>query len=489
MKILVLNGSPAGKNSITLQTVRYLELSFPDSEFEVVHVAQQIRSIEKDFSGCEKALAAADLILFSYPVYTFLVPAQLHRFCELIRESGLDLSGKCAVQLTTSMHFYDVTAHRFIEDFCDDLGIRRIRGLSAGMEDLLEEKGQKEAVDFFRHVLFCVENRCFETPRHEAGSFAAAGSGLLFAGVAPEAEAAAAAGTSPAAGRPRRVAIVADLSNDADGRLAAMIARFRARIPMETEVVRIDEFAFSGGCLGCFHCASDGTCVYKDGFSDLLRERIQTTDATVYAYTVRDHSMGYKMKLFDDRQFCNGHRTVTMGKPVGYLVDGCLSREENLRTVMESRAQVGGNYLAGIASDERDPDGEIDRLARELTYAVEEDLQMPQNFYGVGGMKIFRDLIFQMRGLMREDHRFYRKNGFYDFPQKKKGRIFLMYLVGAMMKNKKMKGKMTEGMLLPYQKLMKKAEQSAAARGGSGKTAPGRAQEDARTRSEGESNT
>ena len=90
-----------------------------------------------------------------------------------------------------------------------------------------------------------------------------------------------------------------------------------------------------------------------------------------------------------------------MGKPVGYLVDGCLDAEPNLRMLMEARAEVGGNTLAGIACDRKDPDREIDQLAGTLCYAATENFQRPKNFYGVGGMKIFRDLIWQMRGLMR----------------------------------------------------------------------------------------
>lgn len=75
-------------------------------------------------------------------------------------------------------------------------------------------------------------------------------------------------------------------------------------------------------------------------------------------------------------------------------------------------------------------------------------------------MKIFRDLIYQMQGLMKEDHRFYKEHGFYDFPQKKKGTILGMYLVGALMNNKKLSRKigsnMTKGMLMPYQKVLDK---------------------------------
>ena len=127
--------------------------------------------------------------------------------------------------------------------------------------------------------------------------------------------------------------------------------------------------------------------------------------------------------------------------------------------LLEARAQVGGNFLAGVATDETDPDREIDRLAETMAYALEKGYAPPRNFYGVGGMKIFRDLIWQMRGLMRADHRFFKSHGQYDFPQKKWRTSLLMYLVGWMMGSKKLKakagGKMTEGMLSPYKKMLK----------------------------------
>ena len=162
MNILVLNGSPKGENSITLQTIRYLELLYPQHTFEVLHVGARIKSLEKDFSPAAAALGKAELLIFSYPVYTFIAPCQLHRFIELIKESGIDLCGKYATQLSTSKHFYDITAHRYIQDNCHDLGLKYIRGLSADMDDLTTEKGQKEAVDFFEHTIWCVENDCFE---------------------------------------------------------------------------------------------------------------------------------------------------------------------------------------------------------------------------------------------------------------------------------------------------------------------------------------
>ncbi len=433
MNVLVLNGSPTGKNSITLQTVLLIQkYCRKNITFDTLHVGQRIRSFEKDFSESEKLLKEADLILFCYPVYTFLVPAQLHRFIALIKERGIDLSGKYATQITTSKHFYDVTAHRFIEDNCKDLGMKYIRGLSADMEDLLGKKGQKEALSFFRFILWNMKDgQC--DPKRDVQE-------------AP-------AGT---------IAIVADIRDGEEGdSLREMIRSFEQESRMKCEVHNIRTFPFRGGCLGCFNCAADGTCIYKDGFDSWLRDTIQKADAIVYAYTVQDHSMGSLFKTFDDRQFCNGHRTVTMGKPVGYLVDGCLEKEENLRMVMEARSQVGGNFLAGIASSGSGKKvQEIRMLSRTLEYAIRNHYSQPANFYGVGGLKIFRDLIYQMQGLMREDHRFYKEHGFYDFPQKKKPMIAAMYLVGAMMNNpklrKKMGSKMTEGMLMPYQQVLKR---------------------------------
>jgi len=253
------------------------------------------------------------------------------------------------------------------------------------------------------------------------------------------------------------VVIIADLKPE-DTQLSGMIARFRAKLPYATRVVNLREYPFKGGCLGCFRCAANGKCFYKDGFDDFLRGQIQTADSMVYAFSIQDHSMGSLFKMYDDRQFCNGHRTVTIGMPVGYLISGNLSKEENLRTIIEGRANVGSNILAGIATDEFDTDAAIDQFAENLAYSLQHKNTGPQNFYGVGGMKIFRDLIYQMRGFMRADHKFFKSHGQYDFPQKKWSQSMAMYLVGAMIANPKlhakMGSKMTEGMLMPYKKVL-----------------------------------
>lgn len=438
MKVCVLSGSPKGPNSITYQTVLFLEKRFPNCGFTTLHVGQKIRMYEKDLTGALSAVAEAELLLFCYPVYTFIVPAQLHRFIELLKASGIKLDGKYTAQISTSKHFYDTTAHKFIQENCQDMGLKYLGGFSADMEDLLTKKGQREAISFWRMILWKQSQNIYEMAPQRAAKAVP-----LYQRSLRE--------TKKREGK--ETVIVTCLSEE-DTSLANMIADFRAAYPYRTRVVNMNEYPLAGGCLGCFRCAVTGKCIYRDGFDDFLRKEIQTGAAIVCAFTVQDHSMGSRMKMYDDRQFCNGHRTVTMGMPFGYLVNGNLEDEPNLKMIIEGRAQVGGNYLAGVATDAAG----IEDLAKTLAYVLKHRVQTPPMFLGVGGMKIFRDLIWVMQGMMKADHQFYKKHGIYDFPQKQRGTILKMKLVGALLSNpkiqSKMGNKMTEGMLMPYRKVL-----------------------------------
>lgn len=445
MKILVINGSPKGSYSATLQSVEYLKIKFPWLDFEFIHAGQQIKKLERDFSEAKEKIEEADLIFFSYPVYTFIAPCQLHRFIELMKENEVDVMGKFATQITTSKHFYDVTAHKYIEDNCKDMEMKFIKGLSADMDDLTTAKGQKELIAFWKYIMWCCENDSYE-PAVRA--------------VKAKKPVRVTAGNVREKTDLGEIAIVADF-NEGDKQLKGMIERFQNSLTIRSKVINIAGYPFKGGCLGCFNCAVTGKCVYKDGFDEYLRNEIQSASAIVYAFKIKDHSMGARFKMYDDRQFCNGHRTVTMGMPVAYLVSGEYSKESNLQMILEGRSQVGGNFLAGVATDETDTDRAIDKVAETLVYALKNQYVQPSDFYGVGGMKIFRDLIFTMQGMMKADHKFYKKHKQYDFPQKNMGRVIFMYAVGAMLSSDKIKGKMgnmmNEGMLMPYKKVLEDA--------------------------------
>ena len=439
MKILIVNGSPRGRFSVTLQPCLYLEKRFSRHSFEYLNVGAGIAAFEKDMAPAAAAFARAELVIFAYPVYTFLVPSQLHRFIELMKEHKLAVKNQFVTQLSTSMHFFDMTAHRFLEDNFRDMGMRPIRGLSAGMEDLLSEQGRREAEAFLDYAIFCAEHGVWDRQVPPPAQVPA-----------PVYECA----VEPCEKQDGFDTVIVGDLREGDESLRALIKDFGAAYPYKTRFVNIADFPFKGGCLGCLTCASSGSCVYKDGFETLLRDTIQSADAIVYAFTLRDHSMGSRFKMFDDRQFCNGHRTTAEGKPIAYLCLGDCTGEENLLTVLRARADVGHSFLAGVACDAQS----IRDTAARLAYALEQRLVPPRGFYGVGGMKIFRDLIWLMRGVMPEDHRFYRRHKLYDFPQKRWPRMLGLSLLGVLMRSRGLRrligGKMNEGMLAPYRKVL-----------------------------------
>ena len=66
-----------------------------------------------------------------------------------------------------------------------------------------------------------------------------------------------------------------------------------------------------------------------------------------------------------------------------------------------------------------------------------------------------------MQGMMKADHKFYKAHGQYDFPQKQWPKMLAMYGVGALLASDKIKNKMgsamTDGMLMPYNKVLEQA--------------------------------
>lgn len=447
MNILVLNGSAKGKNSVTLQTPLYIEKKFSGHNFHVLHVAQKIRKYEKDFTEAIEAFEEADLIIFSYPVYTFLAPSQLHRFIELMKEHHVNLEGKYVTQITTSKHFYDVTAHKYIEENAYDFQARFLRGLSADMEDLLEIKGQKQAVTYFQKVLYSIEKEIFESkPLTEAKQPLPYECQYKY---------------NEKKSKEKDVLIVTNASED-DMNLQNMIADFKAVCSYEVREVNLRDFPFQGGCLGCMECTATGKCIYKDNFDEYLRNNIQNADAIINAYTIENHYTHSSFKCYDDRQFCNGHRPVTKGMPIGYIISGDYANEHNVQMLVEARSEVGGHYLSGVVTDEGNTVQQLKQLSETLDYALCHEMDLPSNFYGVGGTKIFRDLVYKMQGMMQEDHKFYKKNGIYDFPQNNRLKILQMKLIGMAISNPKIKAKMpgsiSSFIIAPYTKLIEAAK-------------------------------
>ena len=163
MKIVVLNGSPKGLVSVTMQYVLWLQKRFPTHEFTILDVCHDLKRLEDDeraFGDVLGEIEAADGVLWAFPLYYLLVHAHYKRFIELLFERGARAAfdGKYAAILTTSIKFFDHTAHAYVHGIADDLGMTFVGSYSAKMYDLLEAPERDRLALFVEGFLQAIED-------------------------------------------------------------------------------------------------------------------------------------------------------------------------------------------------------------------------------------------------------------------------------------------------------------------------------------------
>ncbi len=420
MKIAVLNGSPKGDDSVTMQYVHFVQKRFPQHELKVVNVVPQIKKFENDESSFQAVLdevRAADAVLWAFPLYVMLVHGSYKRFIELVFErNGQEaFRGKYTAALSTSIRFYDHTAHNYVQSICDDLDMKYVGGYSAAMHDL-NQPAERERLEGFAALFFdAIEHRRATTRAN-----------LPVEWTAPSYTPAPAPERISAGGR--KVLVVTDGAAAADSQaqanLSAMIERFRAAFADPIEVVDLNDVDIKGGCLGCIQCGFDNHCAYegKDGFVEFYRSKVMAADIVVFAGAIVDRYLSAKWKTVFDRRFFNTHQFTLPGKQLAFIISGPLAQNANLRQMLMALAQLERANLAGIVTDEARDSAEIDAqlqtLAGALVRSAEQHYVAPPTFLQVGGTKIFRDEMWgHMRVVFRGDHLYYQRNGIYDFPQ------------------------------------------------------------------------
>jgi len=157
MKITVLNGSPKGDTSVTMQYIRYTQKQHPDHTY-YIDISRGIKVIEKDpkaFRAVLEDVRASELVIWAFPLYYFLVPSQYKRFIELVFEgkAAPAFRSKFAAVITTSIHFFDHTAHNYMRAICDDLAMKFAGSYSASMYDLVRSRERKR-FDAFTTCMF-----------------------------------------------------------------------------------------------------------------------------------------------------------------------------------------------------------------------------------------------------------------------------------------------------------------------------------------------
>jgi multimeric flavodoxin WrbA len=466
MKIAVLNGSPKGETSVTMQYVRYIQKVFPQHDLQIINISQRISKIERDegaFQDIIDRVRASDGVLWAFPLYVLMVHGNYKRFIELVWERGATdaFEGKHAAALSTSIHFFDHTAHNYVHAICDDLEMRFTGSFSAEMQDLLKEEGRARlttfAEDFFRGI-----EEDIPTPRQYAPAVARA---FDYAPGPVERQ-------IDAGGK--RVVVVTD-AEPHQTNLIRMTGRFEAALSGDVEVINLHDVDIKGGCLGCLQCGYDNRCAYlgKDGYIDFYNTKLKAADVIVFAGAIRDRYLSSTWKTFFDRSFFNTHAPALIGKQFGFIISGPLSQIPNLREILEAWVQMQRSNVAGFVTDEggadaasgssagdsAEIDGLLHHLAERLIWFSDRGYVQPQTFLGVGGLKIFRDDMWgRLRIPFLADHRAYKRLGVYDFPQKDLKVRALNALVAPLMRIPRVREEYTkrikEGMIQPYQRVL-----------------------------------
>jgi multimeric flavodoxin WrbA len=456
MKMTVLNGSPKGIKSVTMQYVNYIQKVFPQHELDIVNIAQRIKKIERDEQAFQEIIdrvQSSDGILWAFPLYVLHVHGNYKRFIELVweRKAQSAFKGKHTAALSTSIHFFDHTAHNYIHAICDDLEMRFAGSFSAEMQDLLKDEGQAKLVAFADGFFEAIEMNT-PTPRTYAPIV------LRQFDYTPGPE------ESPIATDGKKVVVVTDAESHQTN-LIRMVERFTAALSGEVEVINLHDIDIKGGCLGCLRCGYNNQCTYlgKDGFIDFYNAKLKTADIIVFAGAIKDRYLSSLWKTFFDRSFFNTHAPSLIGKQFGFIVSGPLSQIPNLREILEGWSQMQRSNLVGFVTDEQGDSAASDSLlhdlARRLVRFADNAYIQPQTFLGVGGIKVFRDDVWsRLRIPFQADHRAYGKLGVYDFPQRNLGVHLLNALVVPLFRIPKVREEFTkhikDGMIQPYQKVL-----------------------------------
>ncbi|NMB59496.1 MAG: iron-sulfur protein [Chloroflexi bacterium] len=459
MKIIVLNGSPKGEVSVTLQYARYLEKVNPQHTFTYENIALQIKHLENDLTAFNRVIdqvRQSDIVLWAFPLYVLSVHGNYKRFIELITERGVQdaFAGKYTATLSTSIHFYDHTAHNYMHAVCDDLNMKYVDFFSADMNDLHKEEYRRQLTLFGQRLFSAVKNNITVQklyPPLQKRDF-----------TYKPGNPASALQTNG-----RKIVILHD-SKDPESNLARMVNRVKERFGGNATVVNINELNIKGDCLGCLICGSSNRCFYegKDDYIDFYRNTVMTADILVYAGSIVDRQLSARWKTFFDRIFFNSHTPVLQKKQAFLLVSGPIGQIPNLQEIMSAFFEFqGANYL-GYISDESGTSADIDVLIDQKTGDALEALLTgylkPETFLGIAGMKIFRDDIYgRLRTVFMADHKAYKRLGYYKtFPQNDFG-VMMLNTFGAPLVNipairAKFDERMKEEMVKPLQRVVEK---------------------------------
>jgi len=488
-KIVVLHGSPKGSQSITFQYIKFLQKLHPQYIYTIFNVSQKAKVLENKPERMKEIInemEKSDLILWSFPLYYMLVHSGLKRFIEILFEMNAytQLKGKNVAAISTSIKFYDHTAHNYIHAVSEDLGMNYIAGASFHMQDLMKKKTKLKVESFFHYLTNLINTPVNVIPRFRA--LAPINSTTLLSNINNNTEA-------DNKNVPHleyldeklkdglkeiTISIITDIKNNnskENRNLQNIVDFIEFHLPGQVQRIDINNVDIKGRCMGCLRCGYNNKCLYhvQDGYYEFAEQYFKQSDLIFIASPMRDRFLTSRWQNVFERFFYNCHTPSLIGKHIGHIITGPINQELNLQEICIAFAEMHDATHVGFISDNFTGRGlekekfdvhhieeiYLDEL-RRILLMVKNDVQLHTS-RREGGRRIFRDEIYGgLNMVFQTDHRAYKKQKIYKtFPQKsrKLNRILSFFMRGLQKIprfRKKMRSMMPKYLIMPYKRVL-----------------------------------
>lgn len=416
MRILILNGSPKGnKLSVTKIHADFLERQFPEHEFSSVEISKEINRIERDekhFVAITDEMQRADFILWAFPVYLYMIPAQLKRFIELLHERVKPGAFRhlYASSLSTSAMIYDYPAHEYIQAACENLEISYLPGFSFDStvrREILQKRYQEAFRKGFGNILRTVSERIRPAINFQKPSYSNHQVNL----------------TIPETGTKKEDRLILIITDGKPGsNLDQMTRLMAATTEYRSEIININDLTIKSGCLGCFQCQFTTECVIKDDLPGVYQEKMLLADGIVLAGTLRDHHFTSEFKRFIDRGFFMAQVPKMENKYISFLVSGPLRQCSIARQFMDifaaNRFMINLGYVTDEYTDSEYLKDLIVSHTRSLDFHLAHRIIRPQPFFSRTYHFMMREIIAIMKSVKTAPYKYYVRHGLLDFPDR-----------------------------------------------------------------------
>ena len=386
MKVVVLNGSPNGNQSVSLQYFHYIRKHFPQNDYHVFNIGLNFyNKSDKDNSDLTDKIREADLILWVFPVYFFNVPSQMKSFIEAIFSSDLKavFNGKYVSCITSSIKISDVTAHKYIHVISEFLEMTYIEGYSAERSDIFLKNERKRILNFATLLFKSVDEKIISFSRF---SFPLPTINILKTeDNYPSDEKTEVIGQT----------LILYHSGIFENETQKIFECFQNNLKSSFVSADLAEHDFKP-CSGCFKCGYSNECNIKDGFLSLFNDYIKKSDNLIFIIPAKDAFIASEWKAFFDRMFFNNHVQILKGVSISYVLYGHSINKDLTYSLLEMFAVSQGAILTDILYLEN-PESEINfkisSLLKKIKLTESVNYQKPLSFYNIAFEKIIKSYV------------------------------------------------------------------------------------------------